>query len=198
MSAYKACCLYRALKLHFTTNYDFNKYKGKVNYTQVQFERNKQKYVYERLSKKFSDEDLKKFYISNFLQNENIWVQDLLSQESYDNFVNFNKKHQSLSYIFENDLLNIFNNEDYKVLFKTKSDDFPLLLKKMLRNEVSTETVIIMNEFLDFLPKWEKNIKDDFIWSNVKTKMFKYRPFLEYDKFKFKQTLINTIKEFVI
>jgi hypothetical protein len=68
----------------------------------------------------------------------------------------------------------------------------------MLRNEVSTETVIIMNEFLDFLPKWEKNIKDDFIWSNVKTKMFKYRPFLEYDKFKFKQTLINTIKEFVI
>ena len=82
MSAYKACCLYRALKLHFTTDYDFNKYKGKLKYTPSQFEKNKHRYVYEKLAKKFSDEDLKKFYIANFLQNDAVWVQDLLSQDA--------------------------------------------------------------------------------------------------------------------
>lgn len=196
MSAYKACCLYRALKLHFTTDYDFNKYHGKVKYTPEQFQKNKHKYVYEKLAKKYSDEDLKKFFIANFLQNETVWVQDLLSQEAYENFVNFSKKQQSLSYVFETDLLNIFGEENHKKLFKCNSSDFPLLLTKMLRNEVCTETVIIMDDFMDFIPKWNKNIKDDFIWPRVKTKMLKYKPFLEYDKSKFKKTLIETVKEF--
>ena len=190
------CCLYRALKLHFTTDYDFNKYRGKVKYSVDQFHKNKHRYVYEKLSKKFSDEDLKKFFIANFLQNETVWVQDLLSQEAYENYVNFNKKQQSLSYVFENDLLNIFSEQNHKKLFTTNTNDFPGLLTKLLRNEVCPETVIIMNEFMDFLPKWEKNIKDDFIWPRVKHKMFKYRSFLEYDRSKFKKTLINTVKEF--
>lgn len=196
MSAYKACCLYRALKLHFTTDYDFNRYKGKLKYSQAQFEKNKHRYVYEKLSKKYSDEDLKKFFIANFLQNDVIWVQDLLSQEAYENFVNYNKKQQSLSYVFENELLNIFSETNHKKLFKSNSSDFPLLLTKLLRNEVSSETVIIMNEFIGFLPKWEETIKDDFIWPKIKQKMFKYRSFIEYDRSKFKTTLMNIVKEF--
>jgi hypothetical protein len=155
MSGYKACCLYRALKLHFTTDYDFNKYKGKVKYTPAQFDKNSHKYVYEKLAKKFSDEDLKKFFIANFLQNENVWVQDLLSQEAYEIFVKFNTKSQSLSYVFEGELISIFGEENHKLLFKSNSDDLPLLLTKLLRNEVSPETILIMNEFLHFLPKWE-------------------------------------------
>jgi hypothetical protein len=196
MSGYTACCLYRALKLHFTTDYDFNKYKGKVKYTPAQFDKNSHKYVYEKLAKKFSDEDLKKFFIANFLQNENVWVQDLLSQEAYENFVRFNTKCQSLSYVFEGELISIFGEENHKLLFKSNSDDLPLLLTKLLRNEVSPETILIMNEFLHFLPKWEENIKDEFVWPKVKLKLFKYRSFLEYDKSKFKKTFIDTVKEF--
>jgi hypothetical protein len=197
MSGYTACCLYRALKLHFTTDYDFNKYKGKVKYTLAQFDKNPHKYVYEKLAKKFGDEDLKKFFIANFLQNENVWVQDLLSQEAYENFVKYNTKSQSLSYMFEGELISIFNEDNHKLLFKSKMDDLPLLLKKMLRNEVSLETVLIMNEFLHFLPKWEENIKDEFVWPKVKLKLFKYRSFLVYDKSKFKKTFIETVREFI-
>ena len=170
MSGYQACVLYRALKLHFTTDYDFNKYKGKVKYTKAQFDKNKHKFVYEKLAKKYSDEELKKFFVANFLQNDTVWVQDLLSHEAYENYVEFNKKQQSLTYVFENDLLNIFNDENHEKLFKSNSNDFPLLLTKLLRDEVSAETVIIMNEFLHFIPKWEKNIKDDFIWPRIKLK----------------------------
>ena len=196
MSAYTACCLYRALKLHFTTDYDFNKYKGKVKYTPAQFNSNAQKYVYEKLTKKYSDEELKKFFIANFLQNENVWVQDLLSQEANEVFVKFNKKYQSLSYIFENEIIDIFSHENHKLLFKSNSNDFPLLLTKLLRNEVSPETILIMNEFLRFLPKWEEDIKDEFVWPKIKLKLFKYRSFLEYDRSKFKKVFVDTVKEF--
>lgn len=196
MSGYKACCIYRALKLHFTTDYDYMKYKGKVKYSPSQFDKNKHKFVYEKLAKKYSEEDLVKFFVANFLHNETVWVQDLLSQEAYEIFVDFNKKQQSLSYLFENDLINIFGEENHKKIFKSGSNDFPLLLTKLLRNEVSAETVIIMNEFLNFIPKWENNIKDDFIWPRVKTKLLKYKPFLHYDKSKFKKTLLETVKEF--
>lgn len=197
MSAYKACCIYRALKLHFTTDYDFIKYKGKVNYSVSQFDKNKHKFVYDKLARKYSDDDLLKFFLANFLVNDTVWVQDLLSQEAYENFVNFNKRQQSLSYIFENDLINIFNDENHKKIFKSNSSDFPLLLTKLLRNEVSSETVIIMNEFLNFIPKWEASIKDDFIWPRIKTKLLKYKPFLHYDKDKFKILLVNSVKEFM-
>jgi hypothetical protein len=197
MSGYKACVLYRALKLHFTTDYDFTKYRGKVNYSQAQFNANKHRYVYEKLAKKYNEEDLKMFFIANFLENEVVWVQDLLSHESYENFVNYTKKKQSLSYIFENDLLNIFGEENHKKLFKSNSSDFPLLLTKLLRNEVCRETVMIMDDYMEFIPKWNDSIKDDIIWPRIKTKLLKYKPFLEYDKSKFKKTLIETIKEFV-
>lgn len=196
MTGYQACCLYRALKLHFTTDYDFKKYHGKIKYTVSQFQKNKHKYVYEKLAKKYSDEELKLFFIANFLNNETVWVQDLLSQESFEVYTNFCKKSQSLSYIFKNDLLNIFGEENHKKLFKCENNNFPLLLTKMLRDEICTETVIIMDDFMDFIPKWDKNIKDDFIWPRVQTKMLKYKPFLEYDKSKFKKTLIDTVKEF--
>lgn len=195
MSGYMACCLYRAVKLHFTSNYDFNKYHGKVKYTTQQFENNKQKYVYEKLSKKLSNEDLKFFYIVNFLNNESVWIQDLLQQEAFDIFNEYSKKKQSLSYFFENDLLDVFSGGNHKELFNCNSNDFPLLLKKMLRNEISIETLIIMDDIFPFLNKWDSNITDSFIWPKVKLKLLKYKPFLEYDRNKFKTILVKIINE---
>jgi hypothetical protein len=193
MSGYNVCCLYRALKLHFTTDYDYSKYNGRINYSVAQYEKNKHKFVYEKIHKKYSGNNLLNFLIANFIQNENVWVQDLLSQESYELYVKYNKKIQSMSYTFENDLLNIFSESDHKQIFKSSSNDFPLLLTKMLRSEVSLETVIIMNEFLNFIPKWEQDIKDDFIWPRIKSKLIKYKPFIEYDKSKCKIILKNSI-----
>jgi hypothetical protein len=95
--------------------------------------------------------------------------------------------------LFKNDLLNILQSEN---IFKVEQDNFPNLLVKLLRKEVSIETVVIMNEFLEFIPKWEKTIKDDFIWPNTRSSLIKYKPFLDYDKTKFKSILIDNIKEY--
>ena len=196
MNGYSACCLYRAIKLHFNTEYDFVKYNGKVRYPVSSFDTNRYKYTYEKLAKKYPNEELKQFYLANFVHNESVWIQDLLCHEAQDVFVQFMKRKQSLSYNFENDLLNIFDVKDHSKLFKCKSKEFPVLLTKLMRNEICIETVIIMNKFLKFVHNWDKTIKDDIYWPQIRNKLIKYEPFLEYDKVKFKKSLIKRVEEF--
>ena len=196
MNGYSACCLYRALKLHFNTDYDFIKYKGRVKYTTASFDVNTQKYAYDKLANKYSDEELKQFYLANFVNRENVWIQELLCNEAQDVYTQFTKRKQALSYTFENDLLNIFDINDHSKLFKCNSKEFPVLLTKLMRNEICIETVIIMNKFLKFVYKWDKSITDDICWPNIRNKLIKYEPFLEYDKIKFKTSLIKRVEEF--
>jgi hypothetical protein len=196
MDGYSACCLYRAMRLHFNTDYNFIKYNGKVKYPVSSFNINKHKYAYDKLAKKYSDEELKQFYLANFVNSENVWIQDLLCHEAQDIYIQFAKRNQSLSYIFENDLLNIFDIDDHSKLFKCDSKEFPVLLTKLMRNEICIETVIIMNKFLKFVCKWDKSITDDICWPNIRNKLIKYEPFLEYDKIKFKTSLIKRVEEF--
>jgi len=197
MDGYETCCLYRALKLHFTTKYDFHKYLGRTKYTQEHFEGNKHKYSYIKLSKKYSNTELKDFFIANFIHSSNVWIQDLLEQEAHENFIKFSRRKQALFYTFDSDLINIFSEHDYKSLVVPKSDkEFPLLLTKLMRNEVCVETVIISNRFCKFIQKWETVIKDDIIWPHINRMLLKYEPFVEYDKKKFKDALIQRIDEF--
>lgn len=196
MSGYECCCLYRSLKFHFTSNYDFEKYNGRIKYTNDQFESNSHRHSYIKIAKKYNTYDeLKGFFISNFIELNTIWVQDLCTQESFDIFSKYIKRVQSLSYIFKTDLLNIFDVEDKESIFKVTENEFPYLLTKLFRNEISLETVVILNEFLKFIPRWDKQIKDDFIWPNIKMKVFKYEPFIDYDKIKFKKILLDVIQE---
>lgn len=197
MTGYKTCLLYRSLKLHFTTEYNFFKYSGKVRkFTVEDYEKNAHKFVYEKIGKRFSDKELIYFFVSNFIKRENIWVQELLEAEAFDNFMELTKKHQSLSYYFESDVFKLFSENDHKELFKCSSDNFPLLLKLLLRNDVSMETIVIMNTFMKFIPKWDSQIKDEFIWPSIRNRLIKYEPFLKYDKEKFKNTLKKCIEEF--
>ena len=59
----------------------------------------------------------------------------------------------------------------------------------MMQQSIMIETVVIMNDLMNFFPMWEKKIKDDIIWPNWKLKLTKYAPFLHYDKVKFKGIL---------
>jgi hypothetical protein len=75
--------LYSALKLHFTSNsYDFFKYNGKTNITQDSFLKNKAKYSFYKLSRKFDISDLKDYLVSNFVFGKSTWIGEMLSQDA--------------------------------------------------------------------------------------------------------------------
>ena len=59
------------------------------------------------------------------------------------------------------------------------------------------ETIVIMDRFMDFISKWDRNIKDDLLWPKIKFKLFKYSLLLDYDPKKYKSILKNVVRDYV-
>ena len=178
--------LYSALKLHFTTSYDYVRYSGKVNSATVKsFEINKGKYFFYKLSRKYNKDELFGFYVSNFLENPKIWVGNLLSEDCDSTYKLWLRVQQSLSYIFEQDVSKVLDMVDKPdELLRVVDGDYPLLYTLHKQGDVSLETIIIMNDIMNFIPMWSKKVTDDLIFPEFIRLCDKYKPFIHYDKVK--------------
>jgi len=196
-TGFEAYKLYSALKLHFTsTSYDFIKYGGKTNVSQDSFLRNKSKYSFYKLSRKYSMEELKNFYIANFVYGDSSWVGEMTGPNGEEVYKKWQKINQSLTYRFENDLGNMLNELDYAdEMLKPINGQHPYLLREVMSGSIAVETLVILNDIMNFFPIWDKKISDDVIWPNWKMKVEKYTPFIQYDKVKFKSILKEAISE---
>ena len=182
--------MYNALRLHFTTDsYDYFKYNGKTNTTKESFLTHKNKYAFYRLSRKHTLEDARDFFVANFLVNDSKWVGELLTEEAEEIYMAWKKRNQSLFYQFESDTQYLLDNFDAHDIIKPVDGSFPVLLMQIMRKKVTLETLVIMNNLMNFLPMWEKKIDDDIVWPMWQRKIKKYAPFVVYDKMKYKNKL---------
>jgi hypothetical protein len=196
-TGFAAFSLYNALKLHFTSNsYDYFKYNGKTNVSQQSFLKRKDKYTFYKLSRKYSIEELKLFYVANFLDGDK-WVGDMNTANGEEVYTKWQKTQQSLTYTFENDIMVLLDEcgtpDD---MLNVKDGNYPLLLKNTQQNVIHLETLCILNDIMNFIPMWDKKIHDDIIWPDFKIKCIKYTPFIQYDKEKFLHILKKRIREY--
>ena len=197
IDGYEAFSMYQSLKLHFNQQtYDFFKYNGKTNTSKLVFENRKDKYHFYKLARKVTQkDDLVSFLVANFVENENVWIGDLLTEDAEVKFRKHQKIIQSLSYIFENDCKLIFEdcilnpNEVLRVV----DGEYPILLKKALRKEIHVETLCLLAQILGFLPMWNKKITDTIRWPEYQKKLTKYAHFLPQDMVKYKLILKKII-----
>jgi len=191
MTGYDAFCLYESLKLHFNKDsYDFFKYNGKTNVTITAFENRKDKYHFYKLSRKYSNkQDLTDFIIANLMINERLWVGDLLSEDAEVRHRVRKKTLQSLSYVFENDCKTLFEGTSNPNDVIKTNGDYPILLTKALRKEITIETLVILNKILNFFPMWDKKITDTVRWPDFRRRCEKYASFLPQDMLKFKMMI---------
>jgi hypothetical protein len=198
ITGYEAFGIFQALKLHFTSDsYDFFKYNGKSRVSVDAFENRKDKYHFYKLSRRLTSRDeLIMFIVANFVQNENIWVGDLLTEESETIYRQRQKVIQSLSYIFENDCRKLFDNIDNPNEFlKVTNGEYPVLMTKTLQRDIEIETLCIMNKILGFMPNWNNKIEDTIRWPLFYRKVIKFSEFLPKDVSKFKFILKKVIDE---
>jgi len=191
MTGYDAFGIYQALKLHFTQDsYDFFKYNGKTHLSVNAFENRKDKYHFYKLSRKYTDkQNLTDFIVANLLVSDRLWVGDLLSEDADVRYRTRQKVLQSLSYVFENDCRTLFEGQNPNDILKVSDGDYPVLLRKAVRNEIAIETVCMLNKILDFVPKWDKQITDTIRWPDYRKKLLKYASFLPQDTVKYKLIL---------
>jgi hypothetical protein len=181
---------YLALKRHFTTDYDFFKYNGKVKSSQQAFENRKDKFFFYKLSKR---KDAKEFILANMIAEPTLWVGDMLDNERAEEiFQEWTKRQQSLSYVFKNDLSEL--NPDFNSNILVKDGQHPYLLKLYNMKRVNTETLVIIDDLVGNFSYWEKKIADPIIFPSINRLVGKVKPFIQYDRTKMKTILIDMFK----
>ena len=173
--------LYNALKLHFESGYDAVKYNFKSNVTPKSFFNRKDKYFFAKLAKKHNKE-LKDYYISNFKAGLS-YVGDMMDAEAEQNYRDHKRIQESIHRVFSIDI-NRLGEEDviFNRLFESVDGQHPRLIKLWLQEEVSLETVVILNAIFGFIPRESVKISDTIIWPDTKRKIEKYTPFVNFDR----------------
>lgn len=197
-TGFAAFALYNAMKLHFTSDsYDYFKYHGKTNISKQSFSTNKNKYHFYRLSRKYSIQELKDLYLANFINGKGDWIGEITGPEGEENYIRWQKINQALTYTFENDIMYLLDKVDKPDdLLLVKSNEFPKLLQYLMSGNISIETVIILNDIMEFIPMWNKQIYDDIVWPSWHRIIKKYTPFIQYDKNKFLHILKKRVREY--
>jgi len=155
------------------------------------FEKRKDKYHFYKLSRKYTNkEEMKNFLIANFVDNDQLWVGDLLGEGAHQNYLRRQKAIQSISYVFENDIKNIFEGvEDKNALMRCKEGDYPPILLKYLRREIQIETLCVLNKIINCIDVWDDCIIETIRWPGIKRKIMKYQPFVSFDEVRLKLKL---------
>lgn len=182
MTPFDAYKMYLAIKRHFARpKYSYIKSNGHVKANESTFELRNDKFCFYSLSRK---PDLKNFLLANFLEGD-IWVRDLLNDESENRYVQWQLRTQSLAYNFEKELSGI--SENFKSYFVVRGGQHPQLLRQFRQGNISVETLTILNDLLNFFPYWDEKIADTILWPKTRDTCLKYAEFIKYDKPKMKR-----------
>lgn len=194
---YATFALFHTLHLHFNSkSYDYFKYHGKCNIGKDAFLNRRDKYVFYAISRKYSLEQAKEFFVANLFEKPKCWIGDLNNNEADEVYKNYQKRIQSLTYLFSNDIIHLFDKVvNLNDLLEVKGGQEPILLKELYYGNIAPESFIILNHFLKFSEMWKEKIQDDIIFPGVMFRCLRYEPFINYDEKKFKQMLVDKIKE---
>ena len=182
--------LYNALKLHFEGSYDAVKYNYKTNVTPKSFLNRKDKYFFAKLAKKYNG-SLKEFYVSQFI-NEQRYVGDMMDSEAESYYATYKKIKESIHRVFSIDI-NILSEQkvEFNNLFESIEGQQPLIIQYWMQEDISLETVVILNSILGFIQREDSKISDTIIWPDNKRKIEKYTPFVSFDINKCKTMLME-------
>lgn len=185
MSAFDVYSIYLGVKTHFTSKkYDYFRYEGRTRTSEEKFNKRNDRYFFEKLSKKFTKEEIEQYFVSNFLVNSNFYIKEM--EDS--NYVEWKKRTQSISYLFTQDLENVLmRSNDLNEALQCKRGQHSTLLKTYFAGNVMIETLVLLNRVTGFIDRYDQVMKDDVIWEQTSTRLKKYDPFVKVDPSKVKQ-----------
>jgi len=187
LNGYDLYCTYQAIKLHFTSEqYNFFHYDGKTKVSVDAFQKRRDKFLFHRLARKYRDDEMVPFLVSNFVYSDGNWTKSLLEEEAEQTYREWKRITDSMTKIYEEDLRKIATKETFNDLFKVEDGQFPKLLVLFMQKDVTIETMVILNNIFNFISIWDKKISDDIIYPKISRKIRKYGSFLNVNVDKYK------------
>lgn len=186
MNPFQTYNSYVSVRNHFTQkSYDYFKYNGKCRVNLETFNKRKDKYFFEKISRKLKDSEVVEYFVSNFISSDNpssLWVGEI-ARNGQENYSNWKRRTQSMTYMFKNEFQNLIESYELNELFDC-CDSHPIILKKYMLGEVSPETMVILDATLNYIKQFDKKLSDP-VWAETRNKILKYKPFLSIDKNKY-------------
>ena len=185
---------YLSMKSHFTNpKFDFFKYGGKSRATVTSFNKRKDKYWFEKTSRKYSDQQILDFLLSNFViadNPQNLWIGEIINSGER-NYADWMRRKQSLTYLFKEQSEKLLSENELQTVFDC-SKGHPVILKRYLGGEISLETLTIMEKVFSFVRDFDKKLTDP-VWETVSLKIKKYIPFININVYNYKKILKEVI-----
>ena len=195
MMPFDAYRQYLSLKNHFTKEkYDYHKYCGKSRATVQSFYKRKDRFWFEKLARNKSDQEVIEFFVSNFItctDPSKLWIGEMI-REGEVRYTSWKKRTQSLSYMFKEETEKIFSDNNFDAMFSMDGSRHPEILKSYLRDDISIETLVILDSILGFRKDWDDKLSDP-VWETVSLRMKKYSPFLNIEVSRYKQILKKVV-----
>ena len=187
---------YLSMKSHFTNKrYDFFKYGGKSRATMTSFNKRKDKYWFEKTSRKYDDSEVVDFLVSNFSASDNpqnLWIGEIINSGERT-YAEWMKRRQSSTYLFKEQSNELLSENRLESLFNC-SKGHPKILKEYLSGRLSLENFVIYDKIFHFSNDFDKKL-DDPVWETVSLKIKKYGPFINIDVFNYKKLLRDIVNE---
>jgi len=185
---------YLALKNHFTKDsYDYHKYCKKTRASLQSFYKRRDRFWFEKMSRQRTEKEVEDFFVANFVScndPETLWIGEIM-KEGEDRYKNWQRKIQSLSYLFKEETQSLFEENKFEKVFDC-SKGHPILLKKYLTNNISLETLVICEKIFLYSKNFDKKLQDP-VWETVGRRIKKYSPFIHIDVFKYKKILKEVV-----
>ena len=110
---------YLSVKNHFSNpKYDYFKYGGRSRAKIAAFNKRKDKYWFEKTSRKYPDKEIVEFLVSNFVSADNpqtLWIGEIMNSGDKI-YSEWSKTQQSLGYIFKDKITDLLDNNELEDL----------------------------------------------------------------------------------
>ncbi len=189
MEPFEVYRYYLALRLHFTTDkYDVIKQQGKVRASRQAFNKRKDLLSIKRVADTYSDKDVVDFLVANFVSGDR-WG-GVFDSEAKTRYTEWKRRIESLSYTFDKEICKLRDicdrdNLPYDTIFKVTTGQHPFILKAFLCNDISIETLVILDSINNYVAALDEVLALDLIWPDISRTIKKYKPFLTVKKEKY-------------
>lgn len=192
IEAFKVYRYYLAIKLHFTSDkYDVIESKGVIKCSREAFSRRKDHYLFEKLGRRFDkDLELIQYLISNFAYGNGVVIYN--EDDATENWKTWDKRKQSITNVFKNDLdfihLQIEKHKLNPQQVFNSNDSNPYLLKWFLSGDVTVETMCLLDDNRSYLNSWKDKL--GLLFGKELRIISKCKPFVKVDRSKI-QSIYN-------
>lgn len=176
MNGYEACSTYLTVKLHFNSYYDFFKYHGKSRTSVSAFDRRKDKYLFHKIARELNEQEYQHTLAIMFFTRDKVFSSDILDPETTRNYNADIVWRKFWKDNFTNDLKTIGN---FESAIKCKNGQYSEIITLVFQEEISYNTLFILEQHLKLVTTWNNILKGDFIWDSYYKKFKKYEPFFD-------------------